>query len=160
MTPAAALAFVRRHGIVLASGRGRVPNLATEIAGGPIRGSWWGHARGQEIFRTLERLGASPEILVCRFVDGKITFVHERLWPALARVAGRYPAERVCQVRQSHTAAGRHVSHDRPFPDWVPAGALAESRALSEAEALAALSVGAVAAPPRKARPAKRTSGR
>jgi len=91
MTPAAALAFVRKHGIVLASARGRVPNLAAEIAGEPIRGSWWGHASGQEIFRTLERLGASPDILVCRFIDGKITLVHRRLWAALARVAAMFP---------------------------------------------------------------------
>ena len=160
MTPAAALAFVRRHGIVLASGRGRVPNLATEIAGEPIRGSWWGHPRGQEIFRTLERLGASPEILVCRFIDGKITLVHRRLWPALARVAGRFAADRVSEVRQRHSAAGHHVSHDRPFPDWVPAMVLAESRSLSEADALAAL--GAAPAQPNlpKARTARRPSGR
>ena len=160
MSPAAALAFVRRHGVVLASGRGRVPNLAAEIAGEPIKGSWWGHPRGQQIFRMLERLGASPEILVCRFVDGKITLVHRRLWPALARVAGRFPAERVSQVRQSHSAAGHHVSHEAPFPEWVPAEVLLESRALSEAEALAALGAAPAAARVPQRRPARRPSGR
>ena len=29
--------FVARHGVVLASGKGRVPNLAEAIAGEPIR---------------------------------------------------------------------------------------------------------------------------
>ena len=149
MTPAAALSFVRTHGIVLASAKGSVPNLADAIAGEPIKGSWWGHARGQEIFLALERLGASPEILVCRFIDGKITLVHRRLWPALARVAGRFAAERVSQVRQSHSSGGHHVSHDRPFPEWAPAEVLAQARTLGEAEALAALGAAPPASSPR-----------
>src|SRR6266511_3789241 len=41
----AALAFVRRHGVVLEGARGPVPNLAEAVATGPIRGSWWGHAK-------------------------------------------------------------------------------------------------------------------
>src|SRR5205814_8572249 len=39
-----ALAFVERHGIVLQAARGPLPNLAEAIAGGTIRGSWWGHS--------------------------------------------------------------------------------------------------------------------
>ena len=35
--------FVERHGVVLASARGPVPNVAEAVAGEPIRGSWWGH---------------------------------------------------------------------------------------------------------------------
>ena len=160
MTPTAALAFVRRHGIVLASARGRVPNLASEIAGEPIRGSWWGHPQGQTIFQTLKRVGASAEVLVCRFIDGKITLVHRRLWPALARVAAQFPADRVSQVRQSHSAAGHHVSHDRPFPDWVPAKVLAESRSLSEADARAALGISRAAAVSRQRRAVRKPSPR
>jgi len=51
MTDKQALAFVKRHGIVLQAARGPVPSLAEAIAGGPIRGSWWGHPKGREIFR-------------------------------------------------------------------------------------------------------------
>ena len=60
VTPDAALAFVRRHGVVLASGKGPVPNIAEAVAGEPIRGSWWSHARGRDIFRVLGALGDSP----------------------------------------------------------------------------------------------------
>src|SRR5690349_17933892 len=50
VTPRAALAFVRRHGVVLESAKGPVPNLAEAAVGAPIRGNWWGHPKGKQIF--------------------------------------------------------------------------------------------------------------
>jgi hypothetical protein len=44
---------VKRHGVVLVSARGPVPNLAQAIAGAPIRGSWWGHPKSHQIFRVI-----------------------------------------------------------------------------------------------------------
>ena len=43
--------FVEQHGVVLAAARGPVPSVAEAIAGEPIRGSWWGHEKGSQIFR-------------------------------------------------------------------------------------------------------------
>jgi hypothetical protein len=77
-----ALDFVRQHGIVLASGKGPVLNLVEVIAGEPVHGSWWGHSRGREIFRVLQSLRQSNDILVCRLIGGKITFAP----PALAGI--------------------------------------------------------------------------
>jgi hypothetical protein len=79
MTAVQALAFVRRHGVVIASGKGSVPSLAEAVAGEPIRGSGWGHPKGGEIFRVLKSIGQSPDVLARRLVDGKITYVHRRL---------------------------------------------------------------------------------
>ena len=80
--------FVRRHGIVLESAKGdEVPTLAEDIAGGPIRGSWWCHPRGRQIFAATRRKRESSDILVCRLLNGKITYVHRRLWPALVRLS-------------------------------------------------------------------------
>ena len=81
-----ALAFVARHGVVLASARGEVPTLVDAISGEPVRGSWWGHPKSHLIFRVLEAVYDSPQVLVCRLVGGKVTLVHRRLWPALASV--------------------------------------------------------------------------
>ena len=53
MTPQAALAFVEKHGVVLVSARSAVPPLVEAIAGAPIRGSWWAHPKGREIFRLI-----------------------------------------------------------------------------------------------------------
>jgi len=95
VTPRQALAFVRRHGLVLESGHGRpatrarpaIPSLAEAIAGGPIRGSWWAHPASHSIFRVLGAVRASEDVLACRLVDGRVTLVHRRLWPALVAAA-------------------------------------------------------------------------
>jgi hypothetical protein len=83
------LEWVREQGIVLQSARGPVPNLAEYVAGEPIRGSWWGHASGHEIFAVLSRVLNSPDVIATRLVNGKVTLIHRRLWPALFRVADR-----------------------------------------------------------------------
>jgi hypothetical protein len=86
-----ALAYIRKHGVVLMAARGAVPSLAEAIAGAPFRGSWWSHPQSRPMFRVFETVRASPEVLTCRLVGGKVTFVHRRLWPALARLASRLP---------------------------------------------------------------------
>ncbi len=103
-----ALAFVERRGIVLQAARGPVPNLAEAIAGGPIRGSWWGHPKGKEIFRAAEAICKSPNVLVCKLIGGKITYVHRRLWPALVKLASRLREEQLAKVWNEHTASGAH----------------------------------------------------
>src|SRR4029078_7575884 len=82
-----ALAFIEKHGVVLESGQGPVPVLAEAIAGGPFRGSWWKHPKRREIFRVTRAVRDSRDVLVCRLVQGKITFAHRRMWPVLVRLA-------------------------------------------------------------------------
>jgi hypothetical protein len=139
MTPRQAAAFVRRHGVVLESAAGPVPSLASAIAGEAIRGSWWSHPRSHQIFELTQAIRDRDDVLVCRLVDGKITFVHRRLWPALVRSAKRFPRKRLAQVREVHTASGRHVAKETPFPRWVPAQVNAEASRLVEADALRSL---------------------
>lgn len=114
------LAFVEKHGVVLASARGPVRSLAEAVAGAPIKGSWWAHPKGQAIFHALEAVSDSPDIRCFKLVDGKVTFVHRRLWPALVRLADELGAARLAEVRQEHTASGKHVNKVTKFPDWVP----------------------------------------
>src|SRR5947207_15532641 len=100
--------FVARHGVVLASGKGRVPNLAEAIAGEPIRGGWWGHPRGREIFSALGALDDSPDVICFRLVEPKITYVHRRLWPALVRRAAELGGERLTAVRPQDSKSAAH----------------------------------------------------
>jgi hypothetical protein len=139
MTAAEAMAFIEIHGIVLVSARGPVPSLTEAIAGEPIKGSWWGHAKGQQIFNILETVTSSSEILVCRLVNGKITLVHRRLWPALVRLAQQFSPDQIARVHQKHTANGRHVNTEIPYPAWVPSAVLEEAKTISKASAVAAL---------------------
>jgi len=138
MNADAALAFVRRHGIVLVSAKGPAPRLTEAIAGEAIKGSWWAHAKSHQIFAILQRLGDSPDILVCRFIAGRVTFVHRRLWPAIVKLASYFHPDQLAQVRQEHTASGKHVNHLLAYPQWVPAEILQEAERLTtqEAEAL------------------------
>jgi hypothetical protein len=133
--PFDALAFLAQHGVVLASARGPVPSVAEAVAGEPIRGSWWGHPKGQEIFRALSALGDSPDVLCFRLVEGKITFVHRRLWPALVRLASALGPKSLAVVRQEHTASGAHRNVITPYPKWVSAPVKAAAARLSEEEA-------------------------
>jgi hypothetical protein len=139
MTPRQATAFVRKNGVVLESAAGPVPSLAHVIAGGPISGSWWSHPRSHEIYAATQAVRAREDVLVCRLVAGKVTFVHRRLWPALVRAASRFPKKHVAQVVEVHTSSGRHVAKEVPFPKWVPAEITAEARGLSVEEALRSL---------------------
>src|SRR5260370_40895545 len=118
MIPFDPVEFVARHGVVLASGKGPVPNLAEAVAGEPIRGSWWSHPKGSEIFLALGAVGDSPDVLCFRLVEGKITFVHKRLWPALVRLAAELGRDRLTAIKQEHTETGAHP-HVRPgCPKW------------------------------------------
>ena len=120
MTPRQAAAFVRKHGIVLESAAGPVPSVAAAIAGEPIRGSWWAHPLSHEIFELTQGIRDRDDILVCRLVDGKVTFVHRRLWPALVRSAEHFPKNQLAQVREVHSKSGRHVAKELAFPGPYP----------------------------------------
>jgi hypothetical protein len=139
MTADQAMAIVREHGVVLASAKGPAPRLAELIAGESIKGSWWAHPKGHQIFAIFQQIDKSPDILVCRLVNGKVTFVHRRLWPALVRVAHQFQANQLAQVHQEHTPSGHHVSHELPFPEWVPPEVFAEAQRLGEQQACSAL---------------------
>lgn len=130
-----ALAFVERAGVVLESARGPVPSLAEAISGAAIRGSWWGHPSGREIFRATRTVRDSSNILVCRLINGKITYVHRRLWPALVRLVDRIGASRLAAIREEHTASGAHRLVTTRYPQWVPREVRAAAAKLSEADA-------------------------
>ena len=133
------LDWVCAHGVVLQSARGPLPNLAEWIAGEPIRGSWWGHSSGHEIFAVLTRVLDSGEVVATRLVDGKVTLIHRRVWPALVRVADRFPAGCLAAVDEVHTASGVHRTIEVAFPEWIPAEDLAAAALLSVDQALALL---------------------
>jgi hypothetical protein len=139
MTTEEAIAFVRQHGVVLASAKGAVPRLTEAIVGEPIKGSWWAHPKSHQIFAILQAVTDSEEILVCRLVDGKLTLVHRRVWPALVRVADRFSPTRIAKVREEHTRSGHHVSRKVPFPKWVPTEVNEQAKGIGEQEALTAL---------------------
>ena len=132
-----ALAFVRRHGVVLASAKGTAPRLTEAIVGEGIKGSWWAHPKSRHIYAILRAVTDSNQVLVCRLIDGKITLVHRRLWPSLVRLATRFAPEQLAKVIEEHTPSGRHITRLVPFPQWVPPEVAAQSDSIDEQQALA-----------------------
>ena len=141
MTPNQALRFVSDNGIALESGRGPVPRLAETIAGEPIRGSWWEHPKANIIFVCSRAVRNSRDVLVCRLVDGKVTYVDRRLWPALVCLADRFDPDRLTAIREIHTASGRHKIEATPFPEWVPPNVMSAAAKLTTDQAAAALPI-------------------
>lgn len=82
---------------------GRLPSVATLVAGHPVKGSWWGHPAGRAIFQVASALADDPDVTTAKLLAGKVTFVHRRLFAALA-AAG---AERAAWQMEKLPAAAR-----------------------------------------------------
>lgn len=65
-----------------------LPSLVGLIVGKPLKGSWWSHPKGNDIYSTAEALGDHRDIASIKLISGKVTFVHRRLWPKII-VIGR-----------------------------------------------------------------------
>jgi len=139
VTATDAIAFIRSYGIVLESAHGPVPNLAEAVAGERIRGGWWGHAKGHDIFAATRAVRNSPDVLVCRLLGGKVTYIHSRLWPAVVRLANKLNKTSLAAIREEHTASGSHRRVKSPFPQWVSKEAQEAAERLSENEAVSEL---------------------
>lgn len=131
--------LIEEHGVLLESARGPVPSVAELVAGGPIKGSWWGHPDSHEIFRVINEAAVPGTVVRLRLIGGKITLVHRRLWPAIVRLADAFTPEQLAAVEEEHLPSGRHRSISRPFPEWVPADVVDAAAQLDEADALAQL---------------------
>ncbi|MFQ5552697.1 MAG: hypothetical protein ACE5EW_03145 [Thermoplasmata archaeon] len=81
-----ALEWLEQHGILLVVDP-LLPSVTTVVTGESLKGSWWGHPQSHAIFAVVERLEGYGKALRTKLVSGKVTFVHRRLWPALAGVA-------------------------------------------------------------------------
>lgn len=115
------------------SRHGTIACLVDAIAGEIVRGTWWSHPQGRTIFAITRAVRAAPDVLTCRLVDGKITFVHARLWPALLRAADGFAPERLARIRERHAPNGRHVIEEEAFPQWVD-DAMRRAAALLDSE--------------------------
>jgi len=133
-----ALSFVETNGIVLESAHGPVPAFADFVAGERVT-RWWSHPKGRLIFALTRALRDSPDVLTCRFVDGKVTYIHRRLWPALVKLSGELETSNLGAIREEHLPGGKHELRVTEFPRWVPADVLAASKRLTQREARAML---------------------
>lgn len=102
-----------RHGLLFAHDP-VLPSVTTIAAGTPIAGSWWGHPAGHVIFRVLSDL--EDEVAWPKLVDGKVTLVHRRLWPALAAVGASRQAWQTRGVSAGLLRVADRVEEDGEVP--------------------------------------------
>ena len=60
------------------------------------------------MYELLAAVRDSPAVAVGRFVNGKVTLAHRRVWPALVRMATAIGADRLALIREEHTRSGAH----------------------------------------------------
>jgi hypothetical protein len=77
---------IEKHGILLVTDP-VLPSVTAMVTGEAVSGSWWSHARAQEIFAVLTGLEEEPGLLRAKLIAKKETFVHRSLWPELFAVA-------------------------------------------------------------------------
>ncbi len=124
------------EGVLLESAKGPAPNVAELVVGEPITGSWWSHPGSHAIFDEVNALADHPDVVRTRLVKGKVTLVHRRLWPALVRLADRFPMGRLVVLHEEHTDSGRHHVTEQPFVDAMAADVVATGEALTGGEAV------------------------
>ena len=136
-SPEEALRFVEANGIVLESAHGRVLTFVDFVVGERVT-RWWSHPLGRSIFALTRVIRDSPQILTCRLIDRKVTYVHRRVWPALVKLSGEFSKHDLGSIREEHLPNGSHRVMTTAFPQWVPAEVMEESEELTarQAEAL------------------------
>jgi hypothetical protein len=77
---------LQKGGLLLTQDR-TFPNVVAIVTGESLRGSWWTHPRCHEVFACLNAIAADPNVLVTKLIQGKVTFVHRRLWGSVLSVA-------------------------------------------------------------------------
>lgn len=80
------LAELETRGLLLASDA-VLPNVTTIITGEPVKGSSWGHPLARAVNETIRALEQHADVVWAPLINGKVTFVHRKLWPALLGVA-------------------------------------------------------------------------
>ena len=86
-----AFAELKRYGLLLQTDA-HFPNVSALVAGEAVRGSWWSHPRGREIFRVNGELADRSDVLLTKLISRKLTYVHRQLWrPVIAIAHAREP---------------------------------------------------------------------
>ena len=128
---------LREYGLLLQQDK-TLPSVAGIIAGEPLSTSWWSHPKGRAIFARMRKL--EDEVLITRLVGGKVTYVHERLWPAFLAIAmsnaswqrDGLPADAtnrelqqrlLVAAREVHTESGKHEIEVESWESWTKSSA-------------------------------------
>jgi hypothetical protein len=86
-----------------------LPSATALLAGAPIVGSWWGHPLGKQLYEWLSEFEHGAGALSLKLVNGKVTYVAARLWPAVLALVVTGAAERVKELTNAGKALQKRV---------------------------------------------------
>jgi hypothetical protein len=110
------------------------PSFTGIAAGQPIAGSWWSHRLAHPIYDTIVVWSERPEVLWAKLVNGKVTYVHRRLWPAFFAVVLDARAERTAGLPDASLALLARVrKHGSVRLDELARAGVASARELTAA---------------------------
>jgi len=91
-----------------------LPSLVGLIVGKPLKGSWWSHPKGSDIFNAAEALTDHPDVASIKLISGKVTFVHRRLWPKIIAIGkSREPWQMAKLRKEARALLARVDKHPR-----------------------------------------------
>lgn len=61
-------------------------NVVRIVTGETLSTSWWNHPKAGFVFSILESVAKHPDITLSKLIQGKVTFIHRRLWPSIYTV--------------------------------------------------------------------------
>ncbi len=129
MSEAAARAALERHGLLLLQDP-RLPSLATLVAGAPIQGSWWGPPAGRDLVRIAGALDDDADVTTAKLLGGKVTFVHRRLFAALAAVGAERATWQLARLPRPAASLLRRVDDEQALEASGPPAKELERRLL------------------------------
>lgn len=80
------LTALKRHGLLLISDP-NIPSVVSLVTGEKVKGSWWGHPKGNLIYNLLQEIEDSPDLISVKFFNKKLTLIERIHWNALYRMA-------------------------------------------------------------------------
>ncbi len=124
---------LRDHGLLLQVDA-TLPNVAALVVGAPVQGSWWSHPAGRAIYATTMQLAGHPDALAAKLVDGKTTWLHRRLWPALLAVATSGEPWQTARLSPAARALRARLLRDGELPAHGDAARELQARLLALGE--------------------------
>lgn len=86
-----ARSLLKKFGILIMADP-ELPSFTTTIAGEPIKGSWWGHSKGNLIHNLSGDMMNEPDVLTVKLINKKITFLNRGLWNSFYSIASKESA--------------------------------------------------------------------
>jgi hypothetical protein len=106
-----ASAAVAEHDVLLVHDVS-LPSVTALLAGEPVRGSWWSHPRGTQIYDALQAV--TDELATVKLLLGKQTLVTDLHWPVLVAIGSELAPWQLDALSDDAHAALAVVDRGRP----------------------------------------------